>query len=29
HPYRVGEEQQFRLDTSRALYFDAEGRRVA
>ena len=29
HPYRVGEEHEFRLDTSRALYFDAEGRRVA
>jgi glycerol transport system ATP-binding protein len=29
HPYRVGEEHEFRLDTTRALYFDGEGRRVA
>ena len=29
HPYRVGEPHEFRLDVSRALYFDSEGRRVA
>jgi glycerol transport system ATP-binding protein len=29
HPYRVGEVHEFCLDTSHALYFDAEGRRVA
>jgi glycerol transport system ATP-binding protein len=29
HPYRVGEEHRFRLDTSRAMYFDEQGKRVA
>jgi glycerol transport system ATP-binding protein len=29
HPYRVGEQQDFRLDVARALYFDTGGRRVA
>jgi hypothetical protein len=29
HPYRIGEEHEFRLDASRCLYFDGEGRRVA
>jgi glycerol transport system ATP-binding protein len=29
HPYRVGDSHEFRLDVSRGLYFDKDGRRVA
>jgi glycerol transport system ATP-binding protein len=29
HPYKVGTEQRFRLDTARAMYFDDSGKRVA
>ncbi|MFN0114078.1 MAG: ABC transporter ATP-binding protein [Paracoccaceae bacterium] len=29
HPYKVGTEHQFRLDASRAMYFDEAGKRVA
>ncbi len=29
HPYRLGEEHEFRMDSRHCLYFDQDGRRVA
>jgi glycerol transport system ATP-binding protein len=29
HPYRVGDQHRFRMDATRAMYFDDQGRRVA